>query len=318
MLMTSDASAETIKNADETELEALRNGFSPIDQGVADDLMASGLDTFRRDDETQEAWAEKDLTVDSAVSELALELERRAEILGDKYPFKLTANSIKLNLTNVNGLVYAFCLCLSYMKNKSTGESRLYPRIFEKISALVVQAYFGDRAKSIRTGWPREDGVPKNFVELTDYLHAETKQFFFLPQSGSPTFRAKYLKDAGVDFIVYLEHIDKEPALVILGQSAVGRNWLGKFDDINLKALNTMFHPLTWADPVKAFTVPFCVTNLEKEDASRSVGAIFYERLRVTYLSDLLSDQDKIVSQIRRMLKIAVGREMPTLPNIAG
>ncbi len=320
MRLMNRASAETIKNADETEIAALRDGFSPIDQGISDDIIAGGLDTFMRQEETQqEPWAEKGLTLDSAVSELAAELERRAGILGDKYPFVISGNSIKLDLKNVNGLVYAYCLCLSYIKNKSTGESRLYPRIFEKISALAVQMFFGPTAKSIRTGWPREDGLPKSFVELAKHLEKETGQFVFQPVAGAPALRAVHLKDAGIDFVVYMRHVDNSPAaLVVLGQSAVGRNWSGKYEDINVVKLGNLFQPLTWAKPVKAFTVPFCVTQLETDSASLDVGAVFYERIRVSYLSDLVEGQVKLISQMRRMLNTFVGRELPALPDAAG
>lgn len=318
MKLMNSASAETIQNADETEIAALRDGFSPIDYGISDDIIAGGLDSFMRQEETQEPWAEKGLTLDSAVSELGAELERRATLLGDKYPFKISGNSIRLELNNVNGLVYAYCLCLSHVKDKSTGNNRLYPRIFEKISAFAVQMFFGENAKSVRTGWPREDGVPKSFAELADYLHKVTGQFVYLPQDGSPTVAAMHLKDAGIDFVVYMTHIDGGPALVVLGQSAVGRNWNGKYEDVNLTKLNTLFHPLSWAHPVKAFAVPFCVTQLETESASREVGAVFYERIRVSYLSDLVEGQSKLIEQMRRMLKAFVGRELPELPDTAG
>ena len=271
------------EDADQTEIEALRTGQAILDQGLYDERIADALDDFGIGETSQAAvepdWVSEDLQQDDAVGGLIALIERRENILKPYYPFQRTANTLIHTLSH--SLVYEFCLVASTTTER---ENHLLPRVFERLSAILVRRYLGSEGESLHTGWPSK---PARFKATMAPLNSRTGEWCWHPDHGLPDDPAsRDIKDEGLDFVAWLPHLDKRVGnLFLLGQCACGDNWENKYSDINLNRLKRWFGPMTHIPPVRAFCVPFHVTGQLLIEASQTAGLVF-DRLRLALLAE--------------------------------
>jgi hypothetical protein len=269
----------TAADADQTEFSALLNGSSVVDTGIHDEQIAEALDDFSAaDPNLATGWQQNDLNLEAAVGQIRTEIERRDDLLGPHYPFRIKGNS--LHHEPSEHFAYEFFLAICNAPNLTTGRHVCLPRVFERISACLVAGFFGARSTFLHTGSPRDPEVGKSFKKAMQTLAERTSEWVWGPESGLPDSPAG--GDAGMDFVVWPKFTDRRSIgqLFILGQCACGNNWDTKLHDLSVKDLAKWFNPPWVVDPVRCFTTPFHVTDAMLKEASRKAGVIF-DRVRL-------------------------------------
>ena len=282
-----------IKDADQAEFSAMIKDSVLIDAGLYDDMVSGALDDFETHDETvTEKWHALDLEYDSANSEVYKEIERRSEILGESYPFKIKQNQITYHESK--SYFYEFCLAISTAQNITTGDNVFFPRIFERMSALLFKQYLGHDSECIHVGSPRDAEIGKKFKEAMEKVHTITNEWIWNPIADFGD-DPQTTGDEGLDFIAWKNTPDKRKGkLFILGQCACGGDWDTKFSDLNLGKIGKWFNPLCYINPpVRAFTTPFHLSDTNLSNAQSQAGIVF-DRTRLTLIAERFSDFEEI------------------------
>ena len=293
-------------DADQAEFLAFTNGPTPLEAGIYDDRVAGAMDDFATQNGSADTphWQADDLSYDSAVGSIHEEIERRILIMGRAYPFALKGGTL---IYNPNGdLVYEFLLSICNSHSITEGEYAELPRVFERLSAQVVAAFFGENTQFIHTGWPRDPSVGISFKEAMRTVSEQTGEWDWEPEGGLPEDPVN--GDSGCDFVVWPRFPDRRKIgqLFILGQCACGNNWTEKWNDLNLKKLQKWFNPLSTVDPVRTFTTPYHLTDAVLKEASREAGVLF-DRARLTLIAHKKVCQvvsSEIKTKMRTLIKL--------------
>lgn len=283
---------ESAENADQTEWKAYLLGNTPIESGFDDNLAAGNTEEYSSEGaEASETFMESDRTKDNAGSSIHSEIGRRAKMLGSDYPFIIRGNNLLYigNEELISHTVYTFLLAIANAKSIIAGEFVKLPREFELLCNDLVRWHYGYYAKSIHIGWPRsETDLPNHFERLArEYIMPQTGEWNWDPHPEADLTVLDYIKDGGLDFLVWLESPDGDKGkLFVTGQCACGDDWDSKYHDIDpeFKKLKKWFSKgVSWVDPVRVFGVPFCINGADRFDVTQQAG-IFYDRLRLTLL----------------------------------
>lgn len=285
-------------DADQAEFESVRNGVATLESGFIDDHIASNMDDFEIAGDMPE-WQLKDVANDTAVGGLFEELLRRKSLMKECYPFILDGNSIEP--IEAISTTYKFCLSIC---NVNINEYPEFPRVFERVSMEYVRRYFGDYAKALHTGWPRNEGDPKSFKGLADFLHGETQEWKWGPDHSLGDDDANHIKDCGIDFIAWLDTPDHRVGkFFFLGQCACGNNWNSKFDDIRPEKYSRWFNPATHIPPGVVFCTPFSMVDGYLYQASQECGMVF-DRVRLSLLASKFENDlpDELITQMQECI----------------
>lgn len=275
-------------NADQTEYAALKYKLASVESGIEDERLAGVLDDYENAEleGEQEEWALDDAAKDDAAGLTLDKLKHRQAVLGDLYPFEINGNQVSLKEGDVSP-VYLFCLAISNAPYITKGEFVQLPRTFEQLSARLGKLVLGNSAHSMHTGWPRQDENPISFKELIDLIKSKVNAKFewnWDPQLGLDTPEARYLKDCGLDFIVWRDFYDnRDGKLYLAGQCACGNDWTDKFGDINYNNIKKWVRPFAYIPPTKILTIPFCADECYMLDSADNENLIL-DRIRLTKL----------------------------------
>ena len=264
----------TADNADQAEFFALINGSSILDAGIHDERIADAMDDFSvPGTNIVPPWQQDDLKLDSAVGQIREEVERRIQLLGQRYPFSMEGSSLRHEPGE--HLLYEFCLAICNAPTLTTGRLKRLPRVFERVSARLVAGHFGARSQFLHTGFPRDFAVGRSFKKAMQKLAARTSEWNWGPDPELPD--APVRGDEGCDFVAWPEYSDKRSIgqLFILGQCACGNDWTSKFRDLAFERLSKWFNPPWLVTPVRCFTTPFHITDTMLIDATRQAGIVF-------------------------------------------
>lgn len=277
-------------NADQAEKNAVMLGSTAISAGF-DDEKAAGI----FDDEIVEyggmdepEWETADELVEVAEGDALSEIERRADMLGDNYPFTLEGASLRYCPSPTG--VYEFCLAASLAKALPNKRNKAIATYFELIAAEVVRAYLGDTAEVIRTGWPSHDATqrPVRFKALFNIVSSRAGEWHWdppPPNSDDP--HPRIVKDEGVDFVAWKPMPDRRPGkLFVLGQCACGNEWDTKLGELNEKRFERWFRPATAAAFQRAFALPRYVSGQYIfQELSKQAGLVF-DRARIVAIAE--------------------------------
>lgn len=307
---------KVIKDADQTEIEALLNASAPLDAGISDDRQASALDSIDTDEGGD--WSARDAELDDISSDVATELNYRFKLLGDAYPFILEGASLKLKESSVN-LFYLFCLILSNCKLRAergtTANNQLLARLFERVTLNIIKNSLGSLSKGHHFGFPRDDnsGIldALNDIQHTLGVHDEW-QLSPLPYRQQELSKQK---DLGVDQIIWIKRPDGRSFshLFFLGQCACGDDYVHKYNDIDLKKLNQYFRPFTHIEPVKMMSIPFILTDGKFKEVSNQAGWIF-DRIS---LSSIYHQHPNLMAEYDKQLVKLIAQSTPYGPRFS-
>lgn len=292
-------------DADQAEFLAFKNGSMVVDSGVYDERVAGAMDDFEaRDTAALELWHREDLKYDSAVGKIHEEVERRQKIMGDMYPFALETGALVYKPSET--CVYEFFLAICNAKTITTGKYVDLPRLFERLSARLVAAFFGPHAIYVHTGQPRDPDIGASFKDAMVTVADRSAEWRWGPDEGLP--EQPVNGDGGCDFVVWPYPPDGRQIgqLFVLGQCACGNDWPTKFNDLTVKKLQKWFNPLSIVDPVRCFTTPFHVTDAMLKEASREGGLIF-DRARLVGITQKMPEgiiEPEVMEQLSELIDL--------------
>ncbi len=302
-----------IENSDQAELEAILKGSVIADQGVYDNRVADAMDDYQPDPSLETAdWHKQDLAIDSAVGDVLEEVQRRAALMGSAYPFLIEKGQLTYRPSRSG--FYEFCLAISLADQITAGRHAHFPRIFERMSAVLVKQYLGNEARALHVGTPRDQAVGKMFRKAMKHAQNETREWFWNPQPDLPE-EPRDAGDHGVDFIVWKRPPDTRlGSLFIVGQCACGDDWTGKFNDVDLNRYGKWFNPLSYVPPTRAFTTPHHIADGWLHEALRIAGLVF-DRARLTALAEQACEGTEYQSAMANI--VALTRLVVPVPNVA-
>jgi hypothetical protein len=295
-----------IKNADQTEFSAILAESVLVDAGFYDDKVSGALDDFKPEEDMSvtENWHALDIEYESASGAIYEEIERRSNLLGDAYPFKINGNQI--SYVESKSYFYEFCLAICSADNITTGTNKYFPRVFERISAVLIKSYLGHDSDCVHVGSPRDSDVGKKFVDAMKKVHELTNELRWNSIEDFGT-EPQTTGDEGVDFIAWKNLPDKRKGkLFVMGQCACGDDWNTKFNDLSLGKLNKWFQPLCYVyPPIRAFTIPFHLSNINLANAQRDAGMVF-DRASLSILAESYFDSEEIKNWKDKIKKLAM------------
>lgn len=277
-------------DADQVECEAILLGNAAVDVGIRDEIMAGVVDDNII--EPGNSWQERQETLEEFSGAIADEIARRAEIMGEAYPFKLESNGIVYTQSRTG--VYEFCLAVAM---NPTGAKEGYKRasaIFEYIARDVLITHIGG-GTGFRTGHPAYDSENRGTKasETFTALEALCGEFHWSPEEGKPADPSYiHLKDGGLDVVVWksIEQLEykRKGNFFILGQCACGKNDINqnKAKELSIERLATWLRPVTHAGPLRTFLLAHHVPNAAYLHDLSKYGGVVYDRARITILAE--------------------------------
>jgi hypothetical protein len=295
------------RNADEVELRAVKSGSATVEFGIFDDQIADSLDDYETNESNpMNSWAENDLTLESAVSDIASEILRRKSILGDAYPFLIDKNTIRY--TESEQLVYEFCLAVSVSPSLSEAPYNELPEAFERLVSDIVISWSGPGSDGVRTGWPRRgsSGERASFRETFEVIGRATSECIWRPNHSLPDNPDPVnVKDEGVDVVVWKRLGDKRiGSLFMIGQCACGNDFDTKYADCSVERLSKWFHPFSYAKVVRFFATPRHIGNDTLLMEMCGQAGITFDRARLTTLGRLSDRMIPHRETLRRLIDL--------------
>ncbi len=282
--------ADDALNADQAEVEAIRQNVAPTAVSLYDERLAEELE-LSIDDPTEgqtrlDAQVQADVELDSLSGRVIEELGRRADLLGNDYPFKLTDGALSYT-PSVTG-VYEYCLAVSTSPNITTGAYVELARYFEILSGDAVCHYLGEGSKFIRSGapaYPIDAGIT-TFKQAIEYLHSQTGEWLWDPiAEAEPDLSS--IKDEGMDFVVWKNLDRRKGQIFVLGQCACGRtDWFDKLHDLDFAKLTRWVRELPPVKPIRAFATPHNVTAHKVFGYLSRTAGLSFDRVRLTKIAN--------------------------------
>lgn len=283
------------QNADQIEISAMRNFKSVVDDAARDDIVSGELDdeidVISDGAPAGPRWQSIDLAQDEVVGTASDEIQRRADILGEAYPFSISGNTVAYTPSKTH--LYEFCLVTSCAPTVVSKPYTALVRAFERSAAELIGLYFGGNSLWLHTGWPR---TPKSrFKTAMSSLKNSHYEWVWGPEEnldGDPDYTV--IKDETVDFVVTVNKLDARPGnLYVLGQCACGDNWNSKIEsEPNLERISKWFKPPWLIPPVKAFTTPFILGDELLRESTRAGKTMVFDRMRLTLIAENLATTD--------------------------
>jgi len=275
--------------ADQAETQAILTGHAHIEIALVDEKMAGVIDDALI--EPGNSWAERQSVIEELSGAVAAEVERRALMMKDAYPFTLGKGS-SLNYRPSKTGVYEFCLAVA---RNPTGEMSGFPKasaIFEMLGRDVVASHLGRGAAGFRTGappYPFEDrgNSARDTFQALERLCGE---FRWHPEHGFPEEPSfKDLKDAGVDLVVWKHSLDNRNGhLFVLCQCACGKNDVDsdKGRQLSIKRLEIWLRPVCHVSPLRCFLVAHHIPNtMSLYEISKDAGLVL-DRARIALIAE--------------------------------
>lgn len=255
------AEYHVLKSKGELKLKSLFR----VEALISDEVDINGIE----DDSDELSEKEEDLVS---------ELNRRINLLVEKYPFELDNNGYILRVKCVivpHAVIYKFLL-FSTRLNMTTNKIQNGldgTLIFEKLSSIAIQNYFGHKSISYVFGTSTCGGFNQKIKELirltgeggTPNIHKGTK-----PQ------------DDGLDIIVWSNFKDQKGSKFIgFGQCKTGTDWSDQLERLNpLNFGHSWFSVQPLVTPIKFFCTSQYFPTEFWNNKGRSAGIIF-DRFRL-------------------------------------
>lgn len=238
-----------------------------------------------------EHWVVEDLHLSVALKEM----NRRREILKEKYPFSVEDGFV---VHRGGGAQYKSMLAISSASNvlsdiQGSG-SRDIPSLFESVVERSLSFFLGANTEVLNFGWPSRNGRPAEFPAAVSWLAEK------MGIDAGVAYRNPRRKDGGVDLILWKNFGDKRVGVpVVLCQVTVQRNFVPKSRDVDRRIWSGWLAMDT--EPIVALCVPFILENNEDWfEVSRN--ALPLDRLRLCVEGvegeGISGDEQWLISQV--------------------
>lgn len=236
------------------------------------------------------------------INEAIIEIQNRRLRCNNKYPFSVSANSIKFtDHETISHWVYIYLLLATRLNMAidriHSGVDGAY--LFEELSEQIAKSYFGNKSNTIIFG-TSSSGC--NFEDKIANLLTNLKEGGHYKQPVGSNDRQK---DANVDIVVWNAFSDSRGSKLIgFGQCKTGTSWR---EDISTLRPDAFMRSYTtcqlYHDPVRLFFIADSCLE-EWEELARLAG-ILIDRCRILdYLPDHFSEGllDKIKKWVNGVL----------------
>ncbi len=280
---------ETAKNADQVELIAFQRGYAPISEGLADEEFSGEFeDLVITEIQNQDDWMGRDAFSDTEIGSIKEEIENRAKLLTESYPFNLIESSLSYSKSSRKKLkIYEALLLISTIHDRSGKQWQEVADEFEKLSLNAVEKFF----QCTKTWWTGANSENK-FKEIIDGIHEHTGELEWNPDPRIIEYH-KRIQDAGIDFINYRQLTENRAGgLFFFGQSACGQDWFDKTTrDLREKKYGSIFRR-PYAAPVKIFVIPYLVNEATMTKATNNLSGLVFDRAVLTslFVNDVVID----------------------------
>ncbi len=268
------------------------DGISSIEVGIQDERTSGIVDDALI--EKGNSWPERQVFLENLSGALSDELDRRAKLMKNFYPFSLNKGSVHYNPSKTG--VYEFCLAVA---RNPRGVAEGLPKasaIFEFVARDVLMIHFGYGTHGFRTGAPiyTFENRGKSAKSTFETLSRLCGEFRWNPNDGFPDEPShKDLKDAGLDVVVWKPWPDGRQGLFFaLGQCACGKNDINvaKGRELSLTRLENWLRPVSYATPMRCFLAAHHIPNsISLHELSGEAGIVF-DRARISLIAELSAD----------------------------
>jgi hypothetical protein len=162
----------------------------------------------------------------------------------------------------------------------------------ERITAVALTGLFGAGTRSVRFGWPSDEGRPQTFDDAVRWLAGLMR----VPAGSS--YRPPHTKDGGVDVVAWRPFPDQRSGFpVMLVQCTIERDYAHKVGDVDLRVWSGWL--ALDVDPATALAIPDVVASgIEWQRlASRTV---VLDRIRLSSLVGTDALDDPRLEPVRR------------------
>jgi hypothetical protein len=276
----------TATRADEVEFRALKESSSSLTEALHDERV-EGTELDELKEIRVEKWLKRSETADERIAEVSVELRRRAQALGARWPFDLDGNVLRFRRATP-ARVYEFCLSVARSPSLTTRPFDRLPPAFENMCVFLMRGWLGQNGVGLRTGWPREKDQPTRAKELFGRVNRMTGGHEWrwapdpeLPEDPSPS----HLKEAKLDLLTWLSMPDGMGHVYFAGQCACGlEDMEDKARELTVVGLRQWVKPPCWVEMVRSFFIPFHLPPHRLAEITRLGGATF-DRTRLTLIA---------------------------------
>lgn len=233
------------------------------------------------------ACGRSDIVGKSMAEDAWAELERRAGLCGDRWPFTIDGNAIRVRKSTPARLgLYWFLAALGLRIDVSPLSRTLFERcVAELVGGLTSQAGWA-------IGFPRRAPIPTDLNQaIRGYASASHEDGLGKPFPASD-------KDLDVDVVAWCEFKDGRGSyLHFVGQCATGADWKDKLTELN---------PHKWSDhlkwavpPTRFFASPLVFRKEEMRRLSMD-GGLILDRPRLLELEQVKPLRRETLSELQQ------------------
>jgi hypothetical protein len=282
-------------DADQVEIKAMLTGLAHVDAGMEDEKMAGTVDDALI--ESGNSWAERQVILETLSGAIAEEVDRRAALMKDAYPFQITKAGALSYRKSKTG-VYELCLVAARNPTGAIDGKPKASAVFEFIARDVVAAHLGKGSRGFRAGAPSYEFEKRGNCTRETFLALEKLcgEFHWNPETGFPT-EPSYqdLKDAGLDIVVWKPWSDGRLGhLFLIGQCACGKNDIeAKARELEFGKLGMWLRPVCHAQPAKCFLLAHHIPNIKHLHEISKAGGVVLDRARIAITAESAADDLK-------------------------
>ncbi len=251
------------------------------DSAVIDDEQL--LTVFRERQAQRRRRTDKQETLAAGIR---CEIERRAELLGEHYPFEVRENGIRSIYRSEKSSHRAYHFFLKTAVQPSSEDREQ----FEREVGNAIKRYLGERSQMLGFGWQShadESEKRKRIREMIQELTACCGEWKWDPEDDFPDHPSSTLvKDMGIDVVAWLPLDDGRTGQVFLvAQCATGHtDWENKLRDVSWDRAELWIRPTPHRWSVRCFAIPFHLPNRAHWTESSKEGGMMLDRTRLTLL----------------------------------
>ncbi len=237
------------------------------------------------------------------VDEIAGEIRYRIKICGGRYPFKLVNIDYGISYSpgvQSSNLIYRYLLMCTRLQ---MGRERIHAGVdgallFERLSAVVAKAFFGEKSEVEVLGTSKVD--VGGFREKLKGLVAMMKEGGDIHQN-----EGHKPQDEKVDIVVWKGFTDQLPSqMIAFGQCKTGTSWSDSLSDLDAEGFcKTWFTRQPVLTPVRLF---FCAQYFPRDiwHVRANTAGLVFDRFRIIdYLPETLDEE--LLNDIRKWTNAA-------------
>lgn len=262
-----------------TDLEV--SSSEAIADWIETSLLVSPSGHFGRDKLDALATAEIGATPMKVAMAIGV-MNKRAEILGDSYPF-LVSDIAVLRQTAQHASTYAALLHLTpYSVARQTvraSETAAMGEILEEISEAALANFWGPGGDALSFGYPSKHGRPEAFDQAVVWLAGK------MGLEAGRGYRPPRRKDGGVDVVAWRQFADRRAGFpVALAQCTIQAATFTKTTDVDLRLWSSWL--AMDIDPLSMLVIPGTVRSAGPDWQQLATVVMVIDRIR---LMDLLA-----------------------------